>query len=45
MWLFQENEQLKEEAHMQMEKQLAQEAAYANMAKEISLSVDTLSSF
>jgi len=30
---------------MQMEKQLAQEAAYANMAKEISLSVDTLSSF
>ncbi|QCE13238.1 hypothetical protein DEO72_LG11g231 [Vigna unguiculata] len=34
-----ENEQLKEEAHMQMEKQLAQEAAYANMAKEISLSL------
>ncbi|XP_022635917.1 transcription factor GTE1 isoform X3 [Vigna radiata var. radiata] len=34
-----ENEQLKEEAHMQMEKQLAQEATYANMAKDISISL------
>ncbi|KAK7303818.1 hypothetical protein RJT34_14735 [Clitoria ternatea] len=35
-----ENEQLKEEAHMQLESQLAQEATYANMARNIS---DTLS--
>ncbi|KAG2398470.1 Transcription factor GTE1 Bromodomain-containing protein [Vigna angularis] len=34
-----ESEQLKEEAHMQLEKQLAQEATYANMAKDISLSL------
>ncbi|RDY06062.1 Transcription factor GTE1, partial [Mucuna pruriens] len=32
-----ENEQLKEEAHAQLETQLAQEATYAHMAKNISL--------
>ncbi|XP_068484064.1 transcription factor GTE1-like isoform X2 [Phaseolus vulgaris] len=34
-----ESEQLKEEANAQLEKQLVQEATYANMAKDISLSL------
>jgi len=42
IWLFQESDLSKEEAHEELNKRLAQEATYANMTRELSTEVGSL---